>query len=79
MTEPLLLVGNDTNAAIARKAGAQRVVVVDLARGGEQVLTGTANQVELRREYDAEEYTIGLTLKQARLRDELAMRLGDEK
>jgi twinkle protein len=80
-TEPLVIVSSQAHERAVRAAGATKVVLVDPLRGGEQILgyRPSTGGYELVTGFEHEAYLIALPAQLAQLRDDLAVRLGDEK
>ena len=77
----LVIVSSEAHERAAKDAGATNVAVVDPLRGGEQILAyrPSASEYDLGIGYDNPEYVLALPAQCADLRDQLAVRLGDEK
>lgn len=75
-TQPLVLVAHESHGRAARELGYRHVEVVNLSQGGEQAVNDNGT---LRIGWDFSRYLIALPPKAYALRDDLAMRLGDER
>ena len=75
----LVIVGSEAHEKAAIEAGAPHVIVVNPSLGGEQVMTQLPGRDALRLGYAFDKYLIGLSAQCPGLRDDLAIRLGDEK
>src|SRR6516164_3666025 len=77
----LIIVANDQHAKAVRSAG-QKVVCLDPTQGGEQILrfSPTSKGWALKTEFESfDEYVLALPHGFESLRDDLAIRLGDER
>jgi twinkle protein len=74
--QPLVIVAHEDHEKVVRGLGYRNVEVISVVHGGEQVL---ARDGRLRIGFDYERYLIALPPKAEWLRDDLAVRLGDEK
>jgi twinkle protein len=79
MSEPLVVVSSAAHEKAVLDAGAVHVAVVNPALGGEQIMTSMPGRDGLRIGFYFASYIIALPAKCAELRDDLAVRLGDEK
>ena len=75
----LVIVGSEAHEKAAIEAGAPHVIVVNPSLGGEQVMTQLPGRDELGVGYAFDKYLIGLSAQCPGLRDDLAIRFGDEK
>lgn len=80
-TTPLVIVTSEAHERLVRDAGASHVAVVDPRIGAEQIMAyrPSAQAFDLALGYEYPSYILALPAKCADLRDELAVRLGDEK
>jgi twinkle protein len=77
---PLVIVSCEAHRAAAIEAGASHVACVDIKRGGEQVMAQRpSGDPGLAIGYDYRNYILALPAKCGDLRDDIAVRLGDEK
>lgn len=78
---PLVIVTSEAHARLAKDAGATHVAVVDPLLGPEQIMAfrPSAGAYDLAIGYDYPGYILALPAKLGDLRDEIAVRLGDEK
>jgi twinkle protein len=74
--QPLVIVAHKDHAAVAYDIGYRHIQVVDLRFGGEQAIN---EEGQLRIGWDFSRYLIALPPKGYLLRDDLAMRLGDDR
>ena len=72
---PLVLVGCEPHREAVKALGYKHVAVVDMNRGGEQAITGTG----VKSQWSFSSFVLALPSKLADLRDDLAVRLGDDK
>jgi len=81
IAHPLVIVSSAAHERAVMDAGAVHVAVVDPLRGGEQVMAflPSARDWQIGVGYQFPEFVIGLPAQLADLRDDLAVRLGDEK
>ena len=75
-TQPLVIVAHENHEAVARDLGYRHVQVINPAHGGQQAVSDDGR---LRIGWDFSRYLIALPPKAWLLRDDIAMRLGDEK
>lgn len=79
--KPLVLVSCEAHERLVREAGATHVAVLDPLRGPEQIMAfrPSLGEFDLAAGMDYQSYILGLPAKLGDLRDEIAVRLGDEK
>lgn len=79
--KPLVLVTSPAHERLVRDAGATHVAVLDPLKGPEQIMAfrPSLGEFDLATGYDFQTYILALPAKLAELRDEIAVRLGDEK
>ena len=71
----LVLVGSEAHKRAVLESGVDTVEIIDTDQGGEQIIT---RNDKLRIGFNYSRYIIGLSAEHADLRDDLAVRLGDE-
>jgi len=78
---PLVLVASDAHRTLVKALGYAHCAVIDHKRGGEQALQYTAMgySEEVRSEWNFSEFILALPQQLAELRDDIAVRLGDQR